>query len=232
MAPVQFSGFSHKAIEFLADLRANNEREWFQEHKADYEQWVREPALDFITAFSIPLTKFAPSFVAIPKKVGGSLMRPYRDIRFSRDKTPFKTNVGIQFRHELGKDVHAPGYYFHFDPDGVFIGAGIWRPDSTAIGKIRSAIAEQPTRWRRVMNNKKFKQKFALSGSTLTRPPRGFQKDHPLIDDLKRKDFIAISNMEHEALTSPTLVTDVANTFRSATPLMKFLCDAIQVPFE
>ena len=227
-----FNGFSIKAIEFLADLRANNEREWFQEHKSDYERWVREPALDFITAFSKPLSKFAPSFVAIPKKVGGSLMRPYRDIRFSRDKTPFKTNVGIQFRHELGKDVHAPGYYFHFDPDNVFLGAGIWHPESATVGKIRAAIADQPAAWRRAVNNKRCKQNFELGGGTLIRPPRGFAKDHPLIDDLKRKDFIAISNLTHESLTSPALVTDVAAIFRTATPLMKFLCAAIEVPFE
>jgi len=232
MSNLQFNGFSDKAIEFLADLRANNERDWFQENKDDYERWVREPALDFITAFSHPLAKFAPSFVAIPKKVGGSLMRPYRDIRFSRDKTPFKTNVGIQFRHELGKDVHAPGYYFHFDPDNVFIGAGIWRPDSAAVAKIRNAIAEESTKWRRVMNNKGFKQHFELSGSSLIRPPRGFAKDHPLIDDLKRKDFIAISNLDHELLTSPNIVTELATVFKSATPLMKFLCSAIEVPFE
>ena len=231
MANLQFNGFSNKAIEFLADLRANNDREWFQEHKDDYERWVRGPALDFITAFSEPLTKFAPCFVAMPKKVGGSLMRPYRDIRFSRDKTPFKTNVGIQFRHELGKDVHAPGYYFHFDPDSVFIGAGIWRPDSTSIGKIRAAIAENPAAWQRILKNKRFKQHFELGGSRLTRPPRGFAKDHALIDDLKRKDFIAISNMGHRALVSSSVVADVAAVFRSATPLMKFLCAAIEVPF-
>lgn len=231
MANSKFAGFSNKAIEFLADLRANNDREWFQEHKADYEHWVREPALDFITAFSEPLTKFAPSFVAMPKKVGGSLMRPYRDIRFSRDKTPFKTNLGIQFRHELGKDVHAPGYYFHFDPDNVFIGAGIWRPDSTSVGKIRAAIVEKPTAWRRIMNNKRFKQHFELGGSSLIRPPRGFSKDHPLIHDLKRKDFIAVSNLSHESITRSEVVKEVAAAFESATPLMKFLCAAIDVPF-
>lgn len=227
----KFPGFSNKAIEFLADLRANNEREWFQEHKADYERWVREPALDFITAFSGPLTKFAPCFVAMPKKVGGSLMRPYRDIRFSKDKTPFKTNLGVQFRHELGKDVHAPGYYFHFDPDNVFIGAGIWHPDATALGNIRNAITEKPAVWRRAINNKAFKQHFELSGSSLKRPPRGFANDHPLINDLKRKDFIAISNLSHESITSPTVVADVVAMYKAATPLMKFLCAAIQVPF-
>jgi uncharacterized protein (TIGR02453 family) len=231
MSNPDFNGFSHKAIEFLADLRANNEREWFQEHKDHYEHWVREPALDFITAFSEPLAKFAPCFVAMPKKVGGSMMRPYRDIRFSRDKTPFKTNVGIQFRHELGKDVHAPGYYFHFDPDSVFIGAGIWRPDSTSIGKIRTAIADNPAAWRRAMNNKRFKQHFQLGGSSLSRPPRGFAKDHALVDDLKRKDFIAISNLDHESITSAEMVGEVAAIFKSATPLMKFLCAAVGVPF-
>jgi uncharacterized protein (TIGR02453 family) len=226
-----FTGFSNKAVEFLANLRANNEREWFEENKPEYERWVREPALDFITAFSKPLSQFAPCFIAMPKKVGGSLMRPYRDVRFSRDKTPYKTNVGIQFRHELGKDVHAPGYYFHIDPDGVFIGAGIWHPDSNSIAKIRGAIAEQSTGWRRATNSRAFKENFELGGTRLKRPPRGFDKDHPLITDLKRKDFMAISNLDIESLHSPEIVADVAKLFRKTTPLMKFLCKAIEVPF-
>ena len=231
MAQAKFRGFSPQAVEFLADLRANNEREWFEDRKADYERLVREPALDFITAFSKPLSQFAPCFVAMPKKVGGSLMRPYRDIRFSRDKTPYKTNVGIQFRHELGKDVHAPGYYFHIDPDGVFVGAGIWHPAADALARIRAAIAEQPASWRRAINGRAFKESFELGGSSLKRPPRGYDKDHPLIADLKRKDFMAISNLNLEDLYGDRIVNDVAKLFKKTTPLMKFLCKAIEVPF-
>ena len=117
---VEFEGFQPTLLAFLRDLKANNNRDWFNAHKPDYEQLVREPALGFISAMGPPLAKFAPMFVAVPRKSGGSLMRVYRDTRFSRDKTPYKTNVGIQFRHEYGKDVHAPGYYFHIDPDQVF----------------------------------------------------------------------------------------------------------------
>ena len=226
-----FQGFSPKLVEFLADLRANNERPWFEAHKDDYERLVREPALDFIAAFAKPLGKFAPYFTAIPKKAGGSLMRPYRDIRFSRDKTPFKTNVGIQFRHELGKDVHAPGYYFHIDPDSVFLGAGLWRPESAALARIRTAIVDDPKGWKRISGGGRFKQHLKLSGSSLKRPPRGFAADHPQIEDLKRKDFIAIKNLDHEMLFESTVVKEIETSFRAATPLMKFLCKAVGVTF-
>ena len=227
----KFPGFSPKLVEFLADLRANNARPWFEENKNSYERWVREPALDFIEAFAVPLGRFAPYFAAIPKKSGGSMMRPYRDIRFSRDKTPFKTNVGIQFRHELGKDVHAPGYYFHIDPDNVFLAVGLWRPESAALANIRDSIVDSPQHWQRLVGNKKFQAHFELGGSALKRPPRGYSKEHPLIEDIKRKDFIAVGNLDHESLYDPKIVSTVETAFRAATPWMKFLCKAVGVSF-
>jgi uncharacterized protein (TIGR02453 family) len=87
-------------------------------------------------------------FLAQSRKVGGSLMRVYRDTRFSRDKTPYKTNIGIQFRHELGKDVHAPGYYLHIAPNECFAAIGLWHPESSALFKIRQAIADKSEAWR------------------------------------------------------------------------------------
>ena len=130
------SYFTSDSINFLKKLAKNNDRDWFQDNKADYEDLIRSPALQFIDDMANQLAMLSPHFLAIPKKVGGSLMRVYRDTRFSKDKSPYKTNIGIQFRHEQGKDVHAPGFYFHVEPGDCFVGVGLWRPESKALNKI------------------------------------------------------------------------------------------------
>lgn len=121
--------FRPETLRFLEELALNNERAWFQEHKRRYEQDVLDVALQFIEAMQAPLAELAPHFVAMPTRVGGSLMRVYRDTRFARDKSPYKTNIGIQFRHEQASDVHSPGYYVHIHPQEVFVGVGLWRPE-------------------------------------------------------------------------------------------------------
>jgi uncharacterized protein (TIGR02453 family) len=178
-----------------------------------------------------PLQEFAPHFTAIPKRMGGSLMRVYRDTRFSKNKTPYKTNIGIQFRHEQAKDVHAPGFYVHIAPDEVFLGVGLWRPDSTALAAIRDRISVKQAEWLRARDDKSFKQHFHLGGESLTRPPRGFDKDHPLIEDIKRKDFIAAKNMELDEATQPRFQQKVETAFKTGIPLMQFLCKAVGVPY-
>ena len=223
--------FTERSVRFLRSLRKNNNREWFNEHKSDYELHVLDPALRFIDAMQDPLEEIAPNFTAVPKRVGGSLMRIYRDTRFAKDKTPYKTNVGIQFRHELGKDVHAPGFYLHIDPDQVFIGAGMWRPHSEPLAKIRHRIGDKQAEWRRALADKSFRRHFELSGESLTRPPRGFSKEHPLIDDIKRKDFIAVKSLDHDAVIAPTLVRRVKTALAAAEPFMRFLCKAVDVKY-
>ncbi|MCV6603985.1 MAG: DUF2461 domain-containing protein [Porticoccaceae bacterium] len=222
--------FTERSIHFLQQLRHNNNRDWFNEHKQDYEDFVRTPALRFIEQMAEPLAKISPQFEAIPKKVGGSLMRVYRDTRFGKDKTPYKTNIGIQFRHRLGKDVHAPGFYLHIEPGEAFVGVGIWRPDSDTLFKIRTAITEKPKQYQQALGHKPFKN-FSMAGDSLKRPPRGFDADHPLVEELKRKDFIAITELDEKALFEKNLVSKIAKQFDSATPLMKFLCNAIDVKF-
>src|SRR3990167_4561282 len=122
--------FDSACLDFLGELAANNDKIWFEANKPRYESLVREPALAFIAAMAPHLAQFAPQFRADPRKMGGSLMRVFRDTRFSRDKTPYKTNIGIQFRHTLGKDVHAPGFYVHVALDECFFGAGCWHPEA------------------------------------------------------------------------------------------------------
>jgi uncharacterized protein (TIGR02453 family) len=225
-----FTGFSPDLFSFFDELSANNNREWFADNKSRFEQTVRQPALEFITAMEGPLKKVTPHFTAIPKKVGGSLMRIYRDIRFSKEKIPYKTNLGIHFRHEAGKDVHAPGFYFHIDTDEIFVGAGIWRPDSTALNKIRHLIDDDPSRWKRINNRKSFRETFSATGDTLKRPPKGFDEEHPLIVDLKRKDHIVLASMTRKEVASTKLVENVAAKFKLSLPYVRFLCDAVHLP--
>jgi uncharacterized protein (TIGR02453 family) len=192
---------------------------------------VREPALAFIAAMDERLTQFAPQFEGIAKKAGGSLMRVHRDVRFGVNKSPYKTNVGIQFRHRLGKDVHAPGYYVHIEPGEHFLGVGLWRPEPAALAAIRNAIVERSKAWRAARDAAAFRKTFELSGESLTRAPRGFDSEHPLIDDIKRKDFIATASFDDAELLRRDFVSRTAARFAAATPLMQFLCRAIGVNF-
>jgi uncharacterized protein (TIGR02453 family) len=227
----KFAGFTPDLIQFIGDLSLNNDREWFQANKQRYEQHVREPALGFIRAIAPKLAKLSKHFTAIDKKVGGSLMRVHRDVRFAKDKRPYKTNLGIQFRHEVGKDVHAPGFYVHVDVEGVFLAAGTWHPDGDALTAIRKRIDTQGPAWKRARDNAKFVAHWELGGESLTRPPRGFAKDHPLIDDLRRKDHIAVCKLSVDEILGPKAVDLVAARFALTKPYVSFLCKAIDVPF-
>ena len=224
--------FTRDTLDFLHRLSANNEREWFNAHKSRYEAQVRTPALRFIEDMGPLLQMISPRFQAMPKKVGGSLMRVHRDTRFSKDKTPYKTNIGIQFRHDAGRDVHAPGYYLHVEPGNFFIGVGIWRPDSRTLAKIRDAIVEKPDKWRAARHESEFASYFTLGGESLKNAPRGYDRDHPLLEDLKRKDFIGIVSLDEETVLSKELLEKTVAYYEQATPYMRFLCQAIEVGFD
>ena len=228
---VRYARFLPETIAFLEQLAANNDREWFQANKARYEEQVLDVALRFIQSMQDPLAEIAPHFTAIPTRVGGSLMRVYRDTRFSRNKLPYKTNVGIQFRHEQAKDVHAPGYYVHIDPDEVFLGVGMWRPHADPLRQIRQRIAARPGEWRSVVGDAWFSRHFELGGESLSRPPRGFDNDHECIGDIKRKSFIAVRHLDVGDCLKPRFQATVEASFRGAEPYMRFLCDAVGVRF-
>ncbi len=230
MAP-RYARFYPQTIAFLEELSANNRRDWFNENKHRYEEHVLDVALRFIQSMQAPLARIAPSFDAVPTRVGGSLMRVYRDTRFAKDKAPYKTNVGIQFRHQRAKDVHSPGYYLHIEPSQVFIGTGMWRPESDALRAIRERIAERPVEWCRAIGDDRFRRNFVLGGESLTRPPRGFDPDHEYIEDIKRKSFIAVRELEPDACLKPQFQRTVETTFLAAEPFMRFLCAAIGVRF-
>jgi len=225
------AGFSEDTFSFLRNLVENNNREWFAEHKGEYEALVRQPAFAFIDAIAPELQKISPHFVAKASKVGGSLMRVYRDARFSKDKTPFKTNIGIQFRHEQGKDIHAPGFYVHIEASEVFVGVGLWHPDAAALKGIRQHIDTFPQSWIDAKSNQKFQKLFHFTGDSLKTAPKGFPKDHPMIEDIRRKDFIAISQIAPELCLEDDFSDIVKGYFELTKPLMAELCRAVRIPF-
>jgi uncharacterized protein (TIGR02453 family) len=220
-----------RLFQFLRELRSHNDRQWFAEHKRRYEADVRDPAVELVRQLEKPLAKIAPLLMAIPKTHGGSVMRIYRDTRFSKDKRPYKTNVGISLRHEANRDIHAPGVYIHLDPEECFLGAGCWRPDRSALALIRQSIDADPRRWKRARDHRTFREHFEFAGETLKTKPRDYPADHPMIDDLRRVDYIAVAALDQSDFTGTDVVATLVDRIRRSRPLMRFLCDAIGVPY-
>lgn len=223
--------FTPALFAFLRDLEDNNDRDWFNANKDRYLEKVQEPALEFIVDFGKQLAGISTHFTADARVQGGSLFRIHRDTRFSKDKTPYKTNTGVHFRHEAAKDVHAPGYYIHLEPGACFAGVGLWRPESKVAYAIRERIAGDPSGWKKATRTKRFSDVWSLTGDSLTRPPTGYDADHPLIEDLKRKDFIASRKLTQGQVTANGFVEEFAGMCKTATPFMRFLCEAVGVPF-
>lgn len=224
--------FTPALFAFLRELAAHNDRAWFQRHQKRYEAAVREPALQFIRDFDPHLASISPHFRADDRRSGGSLFRIHRDVRFSKDKRPYKTYTGIQFRHAAGKDAHAPGFYLHLEPRSVFVGCGTWRPDTGTAGKIRTAIADDPAGWRAIVEAPAFCDHWELAGDSLVRAPRGFPADHEAIDDLRRKDYIAVHRLTQGAVTRAGFLDHIAALFQEGGPFMEFLCRAVEVPWS
>lgn len=223
--------FRPEFFAFLGELEANNNRDWFERNKERYEDDVRHPALQFISDFGPRLRKISSNFDADPRPVGGSMFRIYRDVRFSKDKSPYKTAVGIQFRHKKRKDVHSPGFYLHLEPDASFAGVGIYHPDGPTLRQIREFLVENPERWNRVKRAKPFAESFDLGGAVLKRAPKGYDIDHPLIEDLKRKDFVAFAPIRDSKITAKGFIDHFTHLCRAGSPLVRLLCEAVDVPF-
>ena len=223
--------FTGDTFGFLVDLQQNNDRDWFQANKARYETHVREPALEFIRQLAPHIAKVSEHFNPSDKRMGGSLMRIHRDVRFSSDKTPYKTNIGIHIRHAGGKDVHGPGLYVHIDLDECFVGVGSWRPDADSLKAIRQRIIDKPTEWKAARDDKAFRKYFDLQGDSLKRMPRGYDEDHPFADDLKRKDHTAGGKLTIDDVLSGGLVSFCAERFIAAKPYVGFLTRAVNAPF-
>lgn len=215
---------------FLEELKAHNDRIWFKSNQARFEQTVREPLLAFIAAFEEPLANISPSMLAIAKKSGGSMFRIHRDTRFSKDKSPYKTWAAVQFRHEAGRDAHAPCYYLHLAPGDVFVGAGIWHPDRAALDAIRVLIDEKPAKWVKA-RDAVLLAGWDLEGEALKRIPRGYAAEHPLADDLRRKEFIAVRRLSEQDVVQSGFLQRYTDLCREPIELMKFLTEALGLPF-
>ena len=219
--------FTPALFDFLADLVVNNRREWFQANRDRYERDVKDALLGFVSDFGERLPEISPHMIADPRPSGGSMFRIYRDMRFSKDKSPYKTNAGVHFRHEVGREVHGPGLYLHMEPGNVFAAAGIWRPDSATVGKIRGAIVDNPKRWEAIVNDGRFNSNYGLEGESLKRAPKGIDPAHPLIDHLKLKSFAAGTTFSQDDACSPDFIDMYVDSCQTAGPFMKFLCDSV-----
>ena len=213
---------------FLKELARNNNRGWFAKNKARYETHVRDPCLQFIREIGPKLGRLSPHLVADPRPVGGSMTRIYRDIRFSKDKSPYKTGVGIHFHHDaMGRiSDNLPGFYLHLEPGECIVASGIWRPDPPMLKSIRQAIVSRSGEW------KKIRQAVPkLEGETLKRPPPGFDPDHAFVDDLKRKDFIASEPIKDAVVSGRGFQNDFLTRCHSLDPLNRFVARAIDLPW-
>jgi uncharacterized protein (TIGR02453 family) len=216
-----FTGFDRSFFAFLKSLKANNTREWFTEHKPQYQQDVEGPALAFVEDLAPRLKKISPRFIADPKRVGGSMFRIYRDTRFSHDKTPYKTHVGLHFWHD-GKDLESPpSFYLHLSPGEIFGGGGCWRPDPVMLRKIRLRINDAPKEWKAVLA-----MQMEIEGSTLKRVPAGFPPDHPFAADLMRKDHLVSEEYTVRDVGSAAFIDRYVETCERIAPLMRFLTAA------
>jgi uncharacterized protein (TIGR02453 family) len=224
--------FDGSLFAFLRDLEANNHRDWFNVNKARYVESVQEPALAFIGDFAPRLAKISPHFRADARVVGGSLFRIQRDTRFSADKTPYKTNTGVHFRHELAGDVHVPGFYLHLEPSACFAGVGIWRPRAPLANLIRRAIVDDPGGWDEATRSNSFTAVWSLrSDEMLQRVPRDFDPDGAHVDDIRMKSFTAEHRLTQKSVVSRGFIDEYEAMCRDAMPFMAFLCDAMGVPF-
>jgi len=214
--------FTKDLFTFLKDLKKHNNREWFQKHKDRYEAVVRDPVLKFISDFGPHLDKISPHFVADPRPNGGSMMRIYRDTRFSADKTPYKTEIGIAFRHEdANKVMSVPVYFLGISPERTFVGGGIWHPEPEVLSQVRNAIVNDKAGWQKVRNFR-----LPVMGDSLSRPPRGYDCNHPFIEDIKRRDFTNVIDFTTEQVCSDGFMRDFTQACKSMCRLMEFVCNA------
>ena len=223
--------FSLATFRFLRDLAKNNNRTWFAANKARYDDVLRQPFLRLIADLAVPLAKISPRYVADSRPQGGSLFRIHRDTRFANDKTPYKTWAGARFAHERRREIEAPSFYLHVQPGDCFGGGGIWHPEPTTLKKIREFLEGNPAAWKKATRTKAFRERFEFYGENLTRPPRGVDATHELIEDLKRKNFAAGQGMTDALACSDELRPFIVDTFKRVAPMVDYLCAAVELEF-
>jgi len=217
--------FPKAGLDFLKRLKRNNNRDWFLKNKAVYEDSVQEPMVQLVEALADEFRRFAPEIAATPKQ---SLFRIYRDTRFSKDKSPYKTHVAASFRAR-GLDRHeGAGFYFHIAPTELWIGGGLWRPETEILRHVREHIAGNHQRLAKIVSGKTFRKFFGgLSGEQSSRVPRGYAANHPAERFLRYKDLIAARALAPEEATKPKFVAILAETFEAMHPLVRFINEPI-----
>jgi uncharacterized protein (TIGR02453 family) len=223
--------FTADLMRFLGELKSNNNRDWFNANKERYDRSVRDPFLRFVADLQPRLKKVSPHFVADPSPVGGSMMRIYRDTRFSKDKTPYKTAVMAHFWHNKAKEGATPAFYLRLQPSDSSVGAGIWHPEPGALKRIRKAIVDDDKTWGRIKDGRDFRSTCGMAGESLKRPPPGFDANHPFIDDIKRKDFATMATLDDKRVAGARFMDDLLDAFRSSSPFLAFLTKAVGLPF-
>src|SRR5213594_4237128 len=220
-----FSAFPKEGLQFLRSLKRNNNRDWFQSHKGIYEAHVKKPIEDLVAAIAVEFEQFAPEMVASPKV---SVYRIYRDTRFSKDKSPYKTHAAAVFpRSGLGKHEGA-AFYLHISPTELLIGGGLYMPLPEDLNAVRNHIADHPDRFFAILEHDRFRKIFgSLEGERLQRVPQGFTVDHMAADYLKYKQFLAARNFPARVATTPRFYKLVVETFQAMLPFVRFLNDPI-----
>ena len=218
---------SPRTFRFLRELAEHNERAWFEANKQRYLDDVRDPLLRFVAAVGPRLTKLSRFVLADPRPVGGSLFRIHRDVRFSKDMSPYKTHAALGFRHADAKQKPAPGFYLHLGPGDVFAGGGLWHAPSEAVKQVRDAIVARPDAWAKVVGA----CSLGEGEDTLKRPPRGYEPGHRFIEDLKRQSFSTGVSFTQTQACADDFVERFTGACRKAAPLMQLLSRAVGVPW-
>lgn len=214
-----FAGFPAEMPRFLKALKKNNDREWFQPRKEQYVQFVQQPMTELVLALNQQLNKFAPEYVADPKK---AIFRIYRDTRFSPDKTPYKTHIAAFFA-KRGLTSGAAGLYMHFSSSDVFIGGGIYHPERDVLLAVREHVRDNHGELRKMLAKPKVRALFGeMRGDTLTRVPKGFHPEHPAADLIKHKDWLLSAELKPAIATTAAVYAEVLSRFRLIVPFVEF----------
>jgi len=229
------ASFGPDAFTFLRSLARHNTREWFTANRARYEAAVRGPMGVLVEEMDVRLASIAPEIVGHPKR---SVFRIHRDVRFSKDKSPYKTNAGCWFYHQdAGKGVGqdgdgGAGYYFHLEPGGCFVAAGIWMPGPATLSRLRAALAEDPDGFAKIVLAPAFRRRYGRLSeeAMLTRLPRGYAPGHPAERWLRYKSLTASRALTPAMVMSARLPTTLATDFRALRPLVRWLNGALGLP--
>lgn len=213
--------FTPKGLSFLKGLKRHNDRAWFDERKPLYEQELKAPMLALIEEVNAGLLKFAPEHVRPAPKI---MLRIYRDIRFSADKSPYKTHLAAWWARKGLEKTSGGGFYFHLDPNEIHLAAGVYMPEREQLLAIRGHIAEHHLRFRKLLSAKKLAATLSpMDGQAMARGPKGYPADHPAMDLLQQRQWGLSAVLSADQALQPTLAKTIVEHFRLAAPLVAFL---------